>query len=462
LAAQLQVSGSEDIMPKLTITRRALPRNALLILIGLTPALAQQTAVQEPVVRLSLRDAVELALRQNPQVILANLGVSRSEQERAVAKAALLPQVAANAGESVHRLNLETAIGFGFPGFPQHVGPFWVSQAGLGFSAPIFDLTLWRRYRGALQEIDASRAQAMTAREESILLVVSQYLGSQRAAADVKAAQSRVELAQALYDQAADLQKNGVGIGIDTLRANVQLQNEKQRLIQAQTELDASLFGLARLLSLDPRQKIELADQVSFFETPSVSPDQTLERAFAERPELKQVAAQQRRAEINRKAAGEQRLPRLSVNGTWSEQGLTPTTVIPVYVYTANLDFPLFTGGRIQAERAEADLAIRALKQQETELRNRIAQEVKTALAQLEAARNEVRVANLGLELARQEVEQARDRFQAGVANNIEVITAQNELARANDNQIAALYRYNQARADLAHATGQMEAVYAK
>src|SRR5579885_2502552 len=251
-------------MPKLTITRRALPRNALLILIGLTPALAQQTAVQEPVVRLSLRDAVELALRQNPQVILANLGVSRSEQERAVAKAALLPQVAANAGESVHRLNLETAIGFGFPGFPQHFGPFWVSQAGLGFSAPVFDLTLWRRYRGALQEIDASRAQAMTAREESILLVVSQYLGSQRAAADVKAAQSRVELAQALYDQAADLQKNGVGTGIDTLRANVQLQNEKQRLIQAQTELDASLFGLARLLSLDPRQKIELADQVSF------------------------------------------------------------------------------------------------------------------------------------------------------------------------------------------------------
>ena len=71
-------------------------------------------------------------------------------------------------------------------------------------------------------------------------------------------------------------------------------------------------------------------------------------------------------------------------------------------------------------------------------------------------------VANLGVQLARQEVEQARDRFQAGVANNIEVITAQDELARANDNQIAALYRYSQARADLAHAAGQMEALYAR
>jgi outer membrane protein len=87
---------------------------------------------------------------------------------------------------------------------------------------------------------------------------------------------------------------------------------------------------------------------------------------------------------------------------------------------------------------------------------------VKTAVAQLEAARGEVDVANQGVALAQEEVTQARDRFQAGVVNNIEVITAQDELSRANDNQIAALYRYNQARADLAHATGQMESLYAK
>ena len=141
---------------------------------------------------------------------------------------------------------------------------------------------------------------------------------------------------------------------------------------------------------------------------------------------------------------------------------MTPTTVIPAYQYQFSLDFPIFTGGRIGAEQAKADLAIRQLKQQEQDARNRIALEVKTAVAQLEAARNEVDVANLGVDLAKQEVVQARDRFQAGVANNIEVISAQDSLARANDNQIAALYRFNQARADVAHATGQMEAAYGK
>ena len=87
------------------------------------------------------------------------------------------------------------------------------------------------------------------------MLVVSQYLGCQRAAADVEAAQARETLAQALYDQAADLQKNGVGTGIDTLRANVQLQNEKQRVIVSRTQLETGLFGLGRLLSVDPTAK---------------------------------------------------------------------------------------------------------------------------------------------------------------------------------------------------------------
>jgi len=110
----------------------------------------------------------------------------------------------------------------------------------------------------------------------------------------------------------------------------------------------------------------------------------------------------------------------------------------------------------------QANLEIESLKQQQTDLKNGIALDVKTALLNLESARHEVEVANLGVQLAREEVDQARDRFNAGVANNIEVVQAQDALSRASDNQIAALYRFNQARADLARAIGQMEKIYAK
>ena len=353
-------------------------------------ALATGALAQDPgPLKLTLKDAVGLALKQNPQVILANLGVSQSEQDRLLARSALMPQVSGTIGETVRRVNLETAIGFSFPGFAQHVGPYGYVQGGVGFQVPVFDLTLWRRYKSSQMGIETQRAAEVTAREESILLVVSQYLGSQRAAAEVQAAQSRVELAQAIYDQSADLQKNGVGTGIDTLRANVQLQNEKQRVIVARTQLETSLYALARLLSVDPRRQLELADQVSFFDTPAVSVDQSLEKAYTVRPELRQILNEEQRAALQSRAAGEQRLPKVSVSGFWFQQGLTPNSVIPVYQYQASLDFPLFTGGRIQAERSKAELAIRQLKQHEQEVRNRIALQVKTAVARLDAARSE-------------------------------------------------------------------------
>jgi outer membrane protein TolC len=169
-----------------------------------------------------------------------------------------------------------------------------------------------------------------------------------------------------------------------------------------------------------------------------------------------------RAAENQKKAAFAERLPSLHFSGNWEQFGTEPASVIPAYTYAGTVSVPLFTGGRIRAETVRADLDVQKLRQQQADLRNQIALDVKTALINLDSARSQVRVANLGVHLSREEVDQARDRFNAGVANNIEVIQAQDSLARANDNQIAALYRFNQARADLARSIGQMEKVYAK
>src|ERR1039457_1279806 len=320
-----------------------------LIVLALVPAALAQEATP---LKLSLQDAVALALRQNPQVILANLDISQSHQDTRIARSALLPQVNGTLGEGVHRFNIEPAFGSKFPGLAEHAGPFWVFQGGLGFTAPVFDLTLWNRYRSSQMGQNSRHSQELTVREESVLLVVSQYLGSQRAAAEVEAAQSRVDLAQALYDQAADLQKNGVGTGIDTLRSNVQLQNERQRLIVARTQLETSLYGLARLLNVDPKQRVELADAGVFFDTPEVNADQTLERAWQARPELRQILSQQGRAQLELRAASDARLPKVSVSGFWAEQGLNSSNAIPVYRYQANLEVQLFTGGGRQNDAA--------------------------------------------------------------------------------------------------------------
>jgi outer membrane protein TolC len=379
-----------------------------------------------------------------------------------VARAALLPQVNLNVSDSVQRINVAAFLGKKIPGFPQHGGPFQVFAAGPGFSAPVFDLRLFRRYQAARATANGSKAESLSTREQVILLVVSQYIGTLRAVANVQASESRVALAQALYDQAADVQKEGVGTGIDTLRANVELQNEKQRLLEAEDDRDTSLFGLSRLLNLDPRQAIELGDSLSFFDTPQPDVQSSIVSALSERQEWKALQERIKAAGLDRKASQQSRLPTLNFNGNWAYLGSSSTTGIPTYKYEADVSVPLFTGGRIHAEIVKASLEIQKLQQQEDDLRDQIALDVKTALINLDSARNQVAVANLGVQLSKEEVDQARDRFKAGVANNIEVIQAQDSLARANDNQIAALYRFNQARADFARSTGQMEKVYSK
>src|SRR5271154_6813964 len=416
------------------------------------------------VLRLTLDQAVGLAVKQNPTAQIALIQALQAVQDKNVARAALLPEVDASVKEQAQRINVRAQFGGEgiFPGIPTALGPFPIFSAGPSIVAPVFDLTLWRRYQTSQNTLDASKASSLSTREQVILLVVSQYIGTLRAVADVQASQSRVDLAQALFDQAADLQKEGVGTGIDTLRANVELQNEKQRLIEAEADRERSLFGLSRLLNLDPRQIIELGDSLSFFDTPQPEAEPSIELALGQRQEWKGIESQIKAAQLEKKEAWDSRLPNLRVDGNWAYLGTHPNDAVSTYNFVASVNMPVFTGGRIHPAVVRSNLEIHLLQQQQDDLRNSIALDVKTALINLTSARNEVQVANLGIKLSNEEVDQARDRFKAGVANNIEVIQAQDSLARANDNQIAALYRFNQARADYARSIGQMEKLYAK
>jgi outer membrane protein len=415
--------------------------------------------------KLTLEQSVALAIKQNPTQQIAVLNAAESIQDKNITRSDLLPQANLHVDDSANRVNLHAQFGGkippGFP-FPEHIGPYQIFSAGPTFGSPIIDLSLWKRYQAAQSNVTASKADSLSTREQVILLVVSQYIGTLRAVANVEASRSRVDLAQALYNQAADLQKEGVGTGIDTLRANVELQNEKQRLIEAENDRDASLFGLSKLLNLDPRQRIELADSLSFFDTPQPDVEASIEDALSTRQEWKSIEAQKKSAKLEKQASQYEGLPSLRFDGNWAYLGTSVNTGIPTYQYQGSVNMPLFTGGRIRAEIVKADLELQKIDQQKADLRNQIALDVKTALLNLQSARNEVQVANLGVQLAKEEVDQARDRFKAGVANNIEVISAQDSLSRANDNQIAALYRFNQARADFARAVGQMEKTYAK
>jgi outer membrane protein len=420
----------------------------------------QQTAASSSgTVELTLKQAVQLALRQNPQRVIARLLIFESDRNNQIARSPLLPHADIEANASLNQYNFQSIE---HAQHHQDAGPFQVIQAGPTFSQTVFDLPLIRGYQIGREGSRQSRADELTTRETVVTAVVDQYLLILRALATRDAANARVALAQRLYEQATQLQKTGVGLNIDTVRANVELQNERQNLIDAETLTHTTKYGLAELLDLPRHQDVEVTDHLDFYDLPKLEKETLLNQAFGTRPEILSLNSQQRIAHLSEESAGEQRLPQLDFSGFWLYQGSRFNNGVPAYTYEASLQFPIFTGGRIRAEEARAKLEEQRVAEVRRQVEAQIMDEVKSALDQLTAARNSVDVANLGMQLAQEEVAQAQRRFQAGVTTNIEVITAQDELARASDNQIGALYQFNLSRAALARATGTIETMYTK
>ena len=410
-------------------------------------------------VRLTLREAVAIAMKQNPQRVVAKIAEREADRTRQVALAALLPQAGLQANASLNQYNVQSV-----ERFPKHMaaGPYQVIEAGPAFSQAIVDLPKIREYQIERENVREGRSEESAARELVTRLVVTQYLLVLRATAADDAARARVALAERLFQQATNLEKTGVGLGIDAVRANVELQNERQTLIDAETEVRTTEYGLAELLDLPPEQTPEPSDPLSFLDLPVYDRVAMISRALARRPEMQSIKSQQRIASLSRDKARDQRYPTLDFKGFWFYQGARFNDGIPAYTYEISLDVPLFTGGRIHAEIQRASLEEQRIAENRRAVEDRIVREVKSALDELQAARNSVDVANTALKLANDEVAQAQRRFQAGVTTNIEVVTAQDELARASDNQIAALYQFNESRANLAFAMGEIESTYSQ
>jgi outer membrane protein TolC len=121
------------------------------------------------------------------------------------------------------------------------------------------------------------------------------------------------------------------------------------------------------------------------------------------------------------------------------------------------VNIPIFAGNRVHADLLEADAQLKQARSQLGDLRGRIDYEVRAALLDLNAAAEQVEVARSSVDLAEQTLAQSQDRFSAGVADNLEVVQAQEAVAAAHDSYIQSLYAHNLAKVELAYSIGDAE-----
>ena len=375
---------------------------------------------------LSFKDAVERGLRNNLGVLLQSDTTLAVRGEKWKELSELLPHLSASASQSATQIDL-AALGFRIkiPGVAGVVGPLGIFQSGLYFSQSVFDYHAIERTRGAMENEKAAEFSLKNAREIVVLAVGNSYLLTLAGASRVDTAQAEVQTAQALYDKTLDQQKAGVSPFIDTLRSRVELQSRQQQLIVARNEYAKEKLTLARVIGLPPGQEFELTTHAPYEPLATAGIEEDLRRAYLSRPDYLAAAGQVRAAEQMRRAATAEHYPSVEIGGDYGAAGVNLGISHGVFQAGATLSIPITAGGKTHADVLQAEASLRQSRQQLENLRGQIDYEVRTALLDLNAAADQVEVARSSVDLASQTLTQARDRFTAGVTDNLEVVQAQ-------------------------------------
>ena len=433
---------------------------ALLAWLVAAPAfLVAQTPAPTTPLRLSFADAVRLASGEVPAVALATLRTSEAEARVRQARSALLPSLSLG-GAWVNRDFNSKSLGIPFPpqfNLPNPVPPFDNYDGRVTVTQTLFDWSSVARVRAAGAQADGSRAERGVTVEGAALTAALAYLRAARGQAAVAARQADSALAAELVGLAQAQKAAGVSGAIDVTRARTQLVTAEGLLIVARNQMDRARIDVTRALGLDPATPLTLTDSLAptlgAAEVPAER-DAAVTAALAGRPDLGAELARGVAARRSGTAIRAERLPRVGVEADYGVNGLTGPSALSTRQVALQVTLPILDGFRREARAAEQDAVVRESQVREGDLRRQIAAEVDAALLDLGSAEAQQVVAREQLRLAESELSQSRERFKAGVAGNIDVITAQAGLIRARDTEIDARFAAATARISLARAAG--------
>src|ERR1700688_139020 len=335
---------------------------ALLIFNLATMALAQSDIAVEATLPLSLKRAVEIALAPDgsPRVTLSQESIRQAETRRLEARAAFLPDLESSVRDQRETVNLRT-FGFNFTSalvagftFPSIVGQFSVFDARATASQTVFDFSTIRKYQEAKVNIQAAKSDFDATKNQVTDQVARSYVTTLRAQAALDTARANVELSQALLTLAQQQKDAGTGTGLDVVRADVQLANDRQHLVAAANDRRRAGLNLMRAMGLKLDAAIELTDKLDYRPADIGTLDEALAEARKLRAELKAQKDREQSARLSYSSVKAERLPSLGASANYGSIGAGIVGAQATYDYGLSLRVPVYNGGLREARRAES------------------------------------------------------------------------------------------------------------
>ena len=467
-AAQLPLSGRNPQGGSVTTTQTAIPGTTNSIN-TINPAVQVQgpftgstsSVASRPFSgRLSLREAVDRALEFNLGAVGLTDAVRQARGYSKIARSVLLPNLNANFSETVQQTNLQ-ALGLRLnvpvAGFavPTIVGPFSFFDLRASLTQTVLDLTARNNYLASKDIARANELSVADARDLIVLGVGGTYLQVIAARSRIEAARAQLATAEALFKQTSEQRAAGVVAQIDLNRSQIQLLTQQQRLISLENDYSKLKITLARLAGLPPNEQYEISDAIPFSEAPPLTFEDALKQAFEQRSDLKAAQAQVDAAERSRSAARSERLPSVGVRADYGVIGTSPSEAHGTFAVVGTVRVPIWQGGRTKGQTEVAEAALSQRRAELEDLKGRIESEVRNAYFDLQAAASQVDVARKNIQVATQNLDLTRQKFDAGVSDNVEVVQSQEALSTANTDYINSVFAHNLAKLSLARAVGR-------
>jgi outer membrane protein TolC len=431
-------------------------RTRLLLLAALAaaPALTAQAPATRP---FSLADAVRLGRERAVSAALARLGVHAATLRASEQTGQLLPTVNGSAGWSRQTNNLAT-FGIALPGFPTVTDPFSLYSLEAEAHQVLFDGNLFSRVTAAHDSVDAAQNDARAAADQAGAMAGLAYLRVLSAQETVAAREADSGVAADLLHQAEQMRAAGVSPNIDVTRAEVNAKAVQTQLILARNALERSQLDLAQALDLPADTTLALADSLGGGDlTIPLSPDSAVRYALAHRPEAAAERERSQVAALGRRAVWWENLPSLGLFGSYAYMGTATDKMNGTYQVGVRATIPIFDGFRRQRRYAESQDRVDAQALREHALLQQVDVDARSAVLDLQSAREQVTFAAQRLALAEQELAQAEERFKAGVAGSVETSNAQSGLIQARDGYIQAKVNYATARLRAYRALGALD-----
>jgi outer membrane protein TolC len=271
-------------------------------------------SAQETPRQLTLKDAIDLALKQNVNVQVSATQIDEAEGTRTRRLAALLPHASADSLANLLKNNLSIE-GISVPGIPTAVGPFAYYDFRVFASQAVIDRQALHNWKSSTRQEEAAKLSYQDTRDFAVREAAAFYLQSETAEAEVEAAQSRMDTSRVLEKLATDEHDQGLATAIDVVRSQVQLARDQQALLVAQNNYQTSLLMLARFLGLSPGSPLEPAEKLEFRHIDAPDINQVLPAALGARGDYRSLLSQQESLVEQEKASHARYLPTLGVNG---------------------------------------------------------------------------------------------------------------------------------------------------